>query len=45
MSRKLIDLDLLQSVFNNYENGMSFESIVEIVDVNLSQNISVICTI
>lgn len=36
MSRKLIDLDLLQSVFNNYENGMSFESIVEIVDVNLS---------
>jgi len=36
MSKKLVDLDLLQSIFKKYESGMSFENIVDIVDVDIS---------
>ncbi|MGW9973443.1 hypothetical protein ACUXAR_001297, partial [Staphylococcus saprophyticus] len=36
MSKKIVDLDLLELIFAKYENGMSFENIVDVVDIDIS---------
>ncbi|MCE5132285.1 IS3 family transposase [Staphylococcus saprophyticus] len=36
MSKKIVDLDLLELIFAKYENGMSLENIVDVVDIDIS---------
>ncbi len=36
MSNKIVELDLLELIFAIYENGMIFETIVDVVDFYIS---------